>query len=301
MGVRTVRQMPNRTSLLFNVEEVRGAVATSTTASDALRALGLVPHADNFRRLREACERAGVAVPKRQRATPAKAARPSGRFSNDEAVLAAVRDSATPTQALVALRAATAGKNYDALDAACDRLGLARYVRLRRGPLPAEPGTDLASRRRARLLAMADADIRKLVEDARGMRALVTALAFPATKENSRLVREVLLERALPVPDGRGWNMVAARAPDSQFFVAGVRRHGGELRKRVLAGNLIPCVACLWCGLSGSWQGKPMTLELDHINGDRDDNRLQNLRFLCPNCHSQTPTFRRGHQRALAA
>ncbi len=35
-----------------------------------------------------------------------------------------------------------------------------------------------------------------------------------------------------------------------------------------------------------------MPLELDHINGDRDDNRLGNLRVICPNCHAQTPTYR---------
>lgn len=45
------------------------------------------------------------------------------------------------------------------------------------------------------------------------------------------------------------------------------------------------------CGLS-KWHGKPITLELDHINGISDDHRLCNLRLLCPNCHSQTKTFK---------
>lgn len=48
---------------------------------------------------------------------------------------------------------------------------------------------------------------------------------------------------------------------------------------------------CYECGLT-EWRGRPMPLELDHVNGDRRDNRRENLRFLCPNCHALTPTFR---------
>ncbi len=47
---------------------------------------------------------------------------------------------------------------------------------------------------------------------------------------------------------------------------------------------------CKICGLS-EWMGKEMPLTLDHINGINNDNRLENVRILCPNCHSQTDTF----------
>jgi hypothetical protein len=47
---------------------------------------------------------------------------------------------------------------------------------------------------------------------------------------------------------------------------------------------------CKKCKLENSWKGEPLTLHLDHISGDRKDNTLTNLRWLCPNCHSQTPT-----------
>lgn len=49
---------------------------------------------------------------------------------------------------------------------------------------------------------------------------------------------------------------------------------------------------CAWCGNPGLWQGQPLRLEVDHVNGDWRDNRLGNLRFLCPNCHATTDTYR---------
>lgn len=48
---------------------------------------------------------------------------------------------------------------------------------------------------------------------------------------------------------------------------------------------------CALCGNIGEWQGQLLTLQIDHINGIRNDNRKENLRWLCPNCHSQTETF----------
>lgn len=48
---------------------------------------------------------------------------------------------------------------------------------------------------------------------------------------------------------------------------------------------------CEECGLSSEWNGKKLVLQVDHKSGDRLDDREENVRFLCPNCHSQTETF----------
>jgi len=65
---------------------------------------------------------------------------------------------------------------------------------------------------------------------------------------------------------------------------------GKMIKKNVISNNLIP-YKCEKCKNNGEWQGQKLSLQLDHINGKPNDNRLENLRFLCPNCHSQTPTF----------
>jgi hypothetical protein len=69
------------------------------------------------------------------------------------------------------------------------------------------------------------------------------------------------------------------------------------LKKRLVKEGLLPYV-CSGCNRD-SWLGKPLALQIDHINGVSDDNRLGNLRFLCPNCHSQTDTFSGRNKRTL--
>lgn len=62
-----------------------------------------------------------------------------------------------------------------------------------------------------------------------------------------------------------------------------------RLKKRLIKEERLE-YKCACCGIS-EWLGKPLTLQLDHINGKNNDHRIENLRFLCPNCHSQTDTY----------
>lgn len=75
----------------------------------------------------------------------------------------------------------------------------------------------------------------------------------------------------------------------NKLFKENSKHNRTVLRRYILNHELIP-YKCAICGAI-EWQGKTLSLELDHINGINNDNRLENLRFLCPNCHSQTTTY----------
>jgi 5-methylcytosine-specific restriction endonuclease McrA len=77
---------------------------------------------------------------------------------------------------------------------------------------------------------------------------------------------------------------------DNDMFIENCSISRQAIKKRIINNNLIE-YKCLECDNIGEWNGKKLSLQLEHKNGINNDNRLENLCFLCANCHSQTETY----------
>lgn len=80
------------------------------------------------------------------------------------------------------------------------------------------------------------------------------------------------------------------RKTNQEYFCENGTVNRYSVKKRIIRNNLIP-YECADCGLKDIWNNKKISLQLEHKNGIPNDNRLNNLCFLCPNCHSQTDTY----------
>lgn len=79
--------------------------------------------------------------------------------------------------------------------------------------------------------------------------------------------------------------------PDAVIFSESSTYPRHSLKSRIIERGLLE-YRCSICGIDAVWNNKPMPLVLDHINGKNNDNRLENLRFVCSNCDTQLPTYK---------
>lgn len=145
--------------------------------------------------------------------------------------------------------------------------------------------------------------LKTAVKEAYSYRQVLTKLKLREAGGNYEQVKKYIGELKLSTEHFRGkaWNrgltgIGVYRIPLEKILVAGSYFQSFKLKNRLFAAGLKQ-KACEECGWSKSTHDGYLPLELDHINGDRHDNRLENLRVLCPNCHSLKPTHRGRNRR----
>ncbi len=146
--------------------------------------------------------------------------------------------------------------------------------------------------------AYTDDDLIKAVPECTSVAKLLEKFGLKPAGGNYTLIKSRIKELGLDTchfrgshdwARGKGSSFVRQRALDA-ILVQDSFYTSSMLRKRLIAEGIFEH-RCVSCGLE-TWLDNKIPLEIDHINGDRRDNRLENLRLLCPNCHALTTTYR---------
>jgi len=137
--------------------------------------------------------------------------------------------------------------------------------------------------------------LQEAVQTSTSMRQVLAKLSVAPYGGNYDVLRAKLRKHGLDTSHflGQAWNRNRQLPPETPLerYLEGARPiQSYKLKNRLLKHGVLAPV-CVGCGLR-SWLDQPIPLELDHVNGNNKDNRLENLRLLCPNCHALTPTYR---------
>jgi len=141
-------------------------------------------------------------------------------------------------------------------------------------------------------------DLREAVESSASFRQILTKLKLRPAGGNYAQIKKYIAELHLSTSHlkGRGWSaglkgIGRARIPLEEILVADKVFQSHKLKKRLFAAGLKPA-HCEECGWARRTIKGYLPLELHHVNGNPRDNRLENLKILCPNCHSMTDNHR---------
>jgi len=138
-------------------------------------------------------------------------------------------------------------------------------------------------------------DLRKAVKTSTSIRQVLDKLNIVPAGGNYQTTNRRIQKLDIDTSHftGQAWNrgkVIGPKRPIEEYLKENSVVQSFRLKNRLLLEG-IKQHKCECCGIT-EWNKKPAPLELDHINGNHHDNRLENLRILCPNCHAQTDTYR---------
>lgn len=136
--------------------------------------------------------------------------------------------------------------------------------------------------------------LQKLVNNSSNRKELLDKLKITSSGDNYRKLEKLLDEYQINIPDTFIINKVdKSHLSNEEIFVKN-SLYKRSIRDKLLSENLKE-YKCEKCNRT-KWEEEPIPLEVHHINGDHNDNRLENLQLLCPNCHALTDNYRGKNQ-----
>lgn len=135
-----------------------------------------------------------------------------------------------------------------------------------------------------------DADFKEIVLSSSSMKEVALKLGYTShSGSNGQRIRNRIDELSISTDHFSLSNRRPIKRTKDNIFIENSTAGQTTLRKYYKKGEYTEYV-CAICGQKPEWNNKPMSLILDHINGKNKDDRLENLRWVCPNCNSQLPT-----------